>query len=648
MIYITDESSATAPRRRLNMAKPTWENKVVHPDVVLEKVQPGMSIFIGTGVAEPRTLIRHLLAAETGNLQDLELIQMISLGDALPVDERYYQKYRLKTFFAGWVASDAITAGRVDMVPCRFSKVPELISSRAMEVDVAFVQITPPDEVGYSSLGLAVDVARAAMERASLVVGEINDQIPRTLGDSFVHMDEFDYLVESTEPPMYLPRWPLDEVFDKVAANVATLIEDGSCVSFTYGPLYEGLGKHLARKRDLGVHTLFFTDSLMDLVRSGAVTNRRKGLFRGKCLASYAFGTKELLSWLHRNPMVEFQSIEVVSDPRNFGRNDKYMAILPARKVDLTGQVAMHTGKGNVAVNLGATQEMLTGAMFSRGGRSIFALPSRNLKGQGNILLSVSNLPNELTVSESLDFVVTEYGVAHLTGRTVRERALALIDIAHPDDRAALVGQAKEANILYRDQIYLTESGHLYPEEISVTHTFKDGLEVRFRAIRPSDEEEMRKLFYRFSDEAVYYRYFSPVKSMPHAKTQEYVNVDYRGTMSIVGLVGDPGTGRIIAEARYAKLPDHKYADTAYVVDEEYQGKGIATFLINMLVRIARERGIKGICADVIPTNRSMWKVLEKTPYPLQAVRETDYYHITIPFDDDAAPSGAGGVEKAG
>ena len=613
-----------------------WEDKIVDPDQVLDRIQPGMSILLTTGVAEPRTLVKHLMASERGNLSDLELIQLISLGEAIPIDERYYQKYRLKTFFAGWQASDAISAGRVDLIPCRFSVVPDLIASGAIKVDVAFVQITPPDELGYASLGVAVDVARQAMERASLVVGEINEEIPRTLGDSFVHVNDFDFFVRAEEPPMCLERWPLDDVFDKVARNVASVIEDGSCVGFTYGPLYEGLGKHLTRKRNLGIHSLFFTDALMDLVLSGAVTNRNKGAFRGKSLCAYAFGTRELMDWLHRNPMVEFQGIEVVAEPASIARSRNYMSILPARKVDLTGNVAMHTGRLNVAASLGAAQQLISGAAMSAGGRSIFALPSRNLKGEPNIHVSVADFPNQLSVSEMLDFVVTEYGVAHLTGRTVRERALALIDISHPDDRADLVAKAKDARILYRDQIYL-DSGHLYPEEYVVEKTMKKGLKVRFRPIKPSDEDEMRRLFYRFSDEAVYYRYFSPVKSMPHAKMQEYVNVDYRKTMSMVGLLGDPGDSRIIAEARYVKLPERMYADTAFVVDEEYQGYGIAGYLLRMLIRIAQGRGIKGITADVLPTNRAMWKVMEKAPYPLKATRESEYYHLVIPFDEEKA-----------
>jgi acyl-CoA hydrolase/GNAT superfamily N-acetyltransferase len=607
-------------------------HKLVKPERVLTKIRPGMSIFLGTGVAEPRTLVKSLMASEEWNLQDLELIQLVSLGDAIAIEERVTRKFRLKTFFAGWVASEAIKAGRVDLIPSRFSRIPRLIESGTIKIDAAFIQITPPDDSGYASLGVAVDVARQAMEQASLVVGEINNQIPRTLGDTFVHVDDFDYLVEATESPIYFPRWPTPEVYEKLGANVASLIQDGSCLAFSIGPLFEALARHLVRKRHLGVHTPFFTDAVMDLIKSGAVTNRRKGTFRGKSLAAYALGTPELLRWLHHNPLIEFQGIDIVADPKAIGSNDHFIAVLPTRKLDLTGGIALPTGKGNVAAGPGEAQEFCTGAALSRGGRTIFALPSRNLKGKSNILLSIADFPNQLSQSESLDFVVTEYGVAATTGRTVRERALAIIDIAHPDDRAELVSLAKKAHILYPEQKYLSESGRLYPEELAFTHTFKDGLTVRFRAIKPSDVDEMRRLFYRFSDEAVYYRYFSPVKTMPHAKMQDYVNVDYRGTMSIVGLIDEPAEGRVIAEARYVLVHDRPYANMAFVVDEECQGKGIASFLFQTLMKIARDKGIEGLEADVLAANTPMLRVLEKSPFPVKAVLESGVYTLTIPF----------------
>ncbi|MDQ7785559.1 MAG: GNAT family N-acetyltransferase [Desulfomonilaceae bacterium] len=613
-----------------------WKGRTVSPDSILHKIEPGMSIFVGTGVAEPRTLVKRLMTADRGNLTDLELIQLVSLGDAISLEALSSHKYRLKTFFSGWVASEAITQGRVDLIPSRFARIPDLIKSGRITIDVAFVQITPPAPSGYCSLGVGVDAARRAIEQADLVVGEINSAVPVTYGDTFVHVSEFDYFVNAEEPPLYFPRWPLDEVFDRVAANVASVIEDGSCIAFSIGPLFEGLSRHLMKKRHLGVHSPFVTDALMDLIVSGAVTNRFKGIFRGKSLATYAFGTRELMAWLDRNPLVEFQSLEQVFSPAQIGLNNRFVAVIPARKVDITGRIAFHVGKGNVSAGPGETMDFLNGAEMSRGGLTVFALPSRNLKNQGNILVSLGDIPNQLTTRESVDMVVTEYGVAWLRGRTVRERAQALIEVAHPEDRPELVEQAKEFRILYPDQIFLKESAELYPAEVKADHLFKGDLRIRFRAIRPSDEEGMRRLFYRFSDESVYYRYFSPIKSMPHSKIQEYVNVDFSKTMSIVGLVGEPGRGRIIAEARYVRLANRPYGDVAFVVDEEYQGKGIASFMFKMLIQLAKERGLQGFTADVVASNRSMMKVFENSGLPVKARLEMGVYEVTMPFERTA------------
>jgi GNAT superfamily N-acetyltransferase len=471
------------------------------------------------------------------------------------------------------------------------------------------------------------------LEQAAIGVGEINTQIPYTLGDTFVHISEFDFLVRSTDLPIYFDRWESGEIWDQVALNVVSLIEDGSCLAFSIGPLYESLAKQLRNKRHLGIHSPFFTDPLMDLIKSGAVTNRRKDSYRGQSLTSYALGTPELMQWLDNNPLVEFQRIDKVFNPLIIGRNPKFVTIVAARKVDLYGRIGLYTGKGNVASGPAEVMDFLSGAELSEGGRSIFALTSRDPKGMPNILPSIADLPNQFSALESVGAIVTEYGVAFLQGRTIRERAQALIDIAHPEDRATLVQKAKAGKILYQDQIFLAESARLYPADISETYTIKNGLKVRVRAIRPSDEEGMRHLFYRFSEKTVYYRYFQTVRSMPHAKMQEYVNVDWNQVMSIVALVGEEGKGRIIAEARYIKIPGSPFAEVVFVVDENYQRMGVATFLYRMLIRAARERGVGGFVAEVLYSNiGGIMKVFKKGGLPLKANLEGGIYHLEIPF----------------
>ena len=534
-----------------------WRKKIVPVQEVLNKITPGMSIFLGTGVSEPRTLVKALMTSTLPNINDLELIQILSMGDAISLaKDSTSKKFRLKTFFSGWIAHEAITSGSIDLIPCRFNHIPRLMRSGTMRVDVAFIQITPPDKNGFVSLGASVDVAKRVIEISPYVVGEVNNNVPYTLGNSLVHISEFSCLVESNEELFYFPRWHINDAFDRLSANVASVIRDGSCLCIFSGSLYEALGKHLQHKKDLGIHTMVFTDMLMDLVKCGAVSNKKKQFFNGKALTVYAQGTKELMKWLDRNPLVEFQDVELVANSRNMGINKNAVAVFPVRKVDLTGAVALLQGIKNVTASAGQIEEISAGMHNSKNGKIVFALFSRNNHGEPNIVISAEGMSNLFTNRESLDLIVTEYGIASMVGKTIRERAQALIDIAHPDDRENLVRLAKDANIIYHDQIFISESGAFYPYQLQHFHTLKDGQPVEFRAIKPADTEEMRRLFYRFSDTAVYYRYFSPVKIMPYERMQQYVNINYRDIISVVAVIEVAGAEKIIAEGRYALRQD--------------------------------------------------------------------------------------------
>ena len=613
-----------------------WTKKIVSPEVVLSRIKPGMSIFVGTGVAEPRTLIRHLMESDQKNLADLDIIQLLSLGDVIPPDERYAEKYRLKTFYSVAKGHSAVSSGRIDWIPCKMSEVPHLLQTDAVKIDAAFVQITPPDRRGLCSLGVSTDVAKYAIERASLVVGEINEQTPYTFGDTFIHVDEFHYLVRATEPLLYMQRWPVDETFDRLAENVASVIEDGSCLAFFLGPLYEALVKYLCRKRDLGIHSLVFTDPIMDLMNCGAVSNKNKKIFAGKSLVAYAQGTPELMQWLDGNHLVEFQRIDIVVNPKTFSQNDKSVVIIPAYKADLTGAIALYASRKNISAGPSDYYEFLDGAALSNGGFNIFALPSRNRSGESNIVTSVDKFPNQFS-TELINIIVTEYGVARLGGRSLRERTLALIDIAHPNDRDHLVGVAKNLKLLYPTQIYRQEAGRDYPRDFSRSHTFKNNVTVHFRPIKPSDEDGMRRLFYRFSDQGVFYRYFSHVQAMPHVRMQEYTSIDYRQTMSIVGVIADGGIEKIVAEGRYVRFARSPFADVSFIVDEKYHGMGIAPFMLCMLMEIAKKYGIEGFNATILSTNKAMIRVMEKVApaRSLMADEGLQSYSFSFPAEND-------------
>lgn len=608
-----------------------WAKKIVSPEVVLAEIKPGMSIFVGTGVAEPRTLIKHLMDSDQKNLSDLDIIQLLSLGDAIPPDERYAEKYRLKTFFSVTKGYTAIKSGRIDGIPCKMSQVPHLLKTDLLKIDVAFVQITPPDSSGFCSLGVSADVAKYAIERASLVVGEINEQTPYTYGDTLIHVNDFHHIVRATTPPFFVQRWPVDEVFDKVAENVASVVEDGSCLAFFLGPVYEALAKYLSPKRDLGIHSLVFTDPIMDLMNSGAISNKKKKIYTGKSLVAYAQGTPELMQWLNGNHLVEFRKIDTVVNPKTISQNDRCVVIIPAYKVDLTGAIALHASRKSLSAGPSDYYEFLDGASQSNGGYNIFALPSRGRDGESNILSSVDKFPNQFS-TELIDIVVTEYGIARLGGRSLRERTLSLIDIAHPNDRDHLIGVAKNLKLLYSTQIYRSDAGRAYRYDVSRSQIFNDNVTVHFRPIKPSDEDGMRRLFYRFSDQGVFYRYFSHVQAMPHVKMQEYTSVDYRQTMSIVGIVAERGFEKIIAEGRYVRLRHGIFADVSFIVDEKYQGIGIASFILSMLKEIAEKDGIKGFNAIILNTNKAMIKIMEKAALPKSLMADEGLQSYSFSF----------------
>ncbi|CCK78921.1 GNAT family N-acetyltransferase [Desulfobacula toluolica] len=612
-----------------------WKQKIVDPDAVMKKIKPGMRIFLGTGISEPQTLVKQLMRSDYHNLADLELIQLVNFSDAISLKTLDDHKYRFKTFSSGNMVNKAISQGLIDLIPTRFNRLQRLFDSGRILVDAAFIQITPPDNSGNASLGVSLDVARSAMKQASFVAGEINPKIPRTFGNTFVNVCEFDLLVHSNQDPVYFQQWETSQPFDRIAENIASLIQDKSCIAFSIGPLFESLGRKLAAKHHLGVHSPVFTDALMYLIKSGAVTNLYKTVFQGKSIASYAFGTPELLAWLDRNHFVEFQEIQTVFDPVNIGKNSRFIAVIPARKADLTGRIALHHGKGNVISGPMELMDTFLGAQISKGGRIIFALPSRNLQNHSNIMVSIERYHNQLGFEESIDMIVTEYGTAMLNGLSIRERALALIEIAHPDDRPDLFLQAKQKKILYPDQIFSKDSSRLYPHEISDQQTFKHDVTIRFRPIKPSDEEQMRRLFYRFSDESIYYRYFHSIATMPHAKMQEYVNIDWKNNMSIVGLAGEIGHGILIAEARYLKEGHSKTAEVAIIVDEHYNSLGIATHMVNLLKKIGQERGIEAFTAEVLFSNRKIMKVFKKAFPHLKSILEEGVYRVVMPFNPD-------------
>lgn len=587
--------------------------KYISAEQALDLIKPGDRVFLSSGPAMPVLTVGELVKSPKRNLLDLELIQLITLGDHLPLDERASSKYRLKTFNVGESISKDISEGKVDFIPANLIEIPFILSSGAVGVDVAIVQTSPPDARGFLNLGIAVDVANIAIKKASIVIAEVNPNVPRTYGETTIHLDQVDYMVESRIPLLERERKPFDSVMERIGWHISNLIEDESTVVLHAGRIFDAIASQLRGKKNLGIYTHVVSDWVIELIESGAISMERSRVHGGMVTTSFCYGTRALYDYVDRNPVFEFYPLARLINPFVVQRIPRLCSIMNVKRIDVTGEsVIFHSGD-NLLSGYESKLNFSIGAAFSKGGRAIVALQSVDPEGASNIVITHEEDSERVRATlGTARYVVTEFGVANLFGRSIRERVLAMIDIAHPSHRENLLKLAKMYGYVFPDQIYVCADACTYPVELETMKTFRDGLEVRFRPIRPSDEDMMRRLFYQFSDESKYLRYFAKVTIMPHREMQKYVNVDFKQIMSIVGVVQHDRAERIIAEARYAYDPHEDAYEMAFIVDEDFQGRGLASFMLNYLMRIARERGITKLTATVLPQNEKMLKVFQK------------------------------------
>lgn len=615
---------------------PAWDKRQVSPQAVVENIAPGMQVYIGSGPMEPSVLVQAVIASETFRYKDIDLIQRDPCGALAEAFLKDPKAFGFRTFCASCRLPDGELADMPGYIPVRMSELGSLIRLKQIPIDAVLIRVTPPDSAGYCCLGPGADVMLEAMEGATFVAAEIDPGLPQTTGSTRVSADRIDVFVDPSRNGAgrsgSRPEKPSPTVAG-IGRNAAALIDNGATLAFWNHPLFNAVARFLSARRDLGVHTPWFTEPLMDLVTAGCVTNQRRYPNRAASTAAFAIGGERLFRWLDHNPRVAFEGPDQVFSPRAVGRQPGFTFILPVGRMDLSGAVIELVPSCVGGPTREEAQELVEGTGLSRGGLLIAAIPSRDPHGRPAIDLPPVNGLAGLW-RDRIDYAVTEYGTAHLKARSLRERAQALIDIAHPGDREGLVQQARQAGLLHKNQVFLPECSWIYPSEIETVHTFKHGITLTFRAIKPSDEEMMRALFYRVSKETVYYRYFSPLKTMPHDRMQEYVNADCQSVLSIVALTTDSSTPRIVAEARYLRDGTRTSAEVAFLVDEAFHGIGVGTFLFRMLMRLARERGITQFTADVLAANKAMLTVFERGGVPVSAQLLHGVYQITMPLSD--------------
>lgn len=620
--------------------------KVVDASEATARIKNGSRIFIGTGCGEPQHLIHALV--QNPKIQDAMVYQMLSYTLSRYVDDPdFLKRFALKLFFISASMRKAAFEGKIDYVPAYLSQIPRLFASRRIGLDVALIQVSPPDRFGFCSLGVSVDITQAGMQAASLVIAQVNPRMPRTLGDSVVHVDDLDYIVLHEEPLVEaMPTSKDTEVASRIGYYVSQLVEDGATLQIGFGRLPYAILPHLMDKKDLGVHTQLITDAFIPLLKHKVINNRKKSMLPGRLVASLCMGSEELYRYVDNNPQFYFRSSEFVNDPTVIARNNHLISISSALEVDLTGQVCTDSVGYMFYSGIGDQVDYIRGSAMSKGGFSIIALPSTAQNDKvSRIVPSLSEGAGVATTRGDVGFVVTEYGIAELKGKSIYQRVMELAQIAHPKFREELIEVAKKRHYIFADQLAPVQDDLIYLEGYKNRIALKNGKMVEFRPLLPSDEFEYRNFFYSLKEETIYRRFFYRMKLFSHEiAQQQWASVDYRRNISLVGLVQSRGYKEIVAIGSYADDESGR-AEVAFVVREDFQGMGITSLLLAQLEAIALENGFKGFTATVLRENATMLHVFRKR-YPHLKSTNSVGGELTMVMDFDPLEAGTKGKES--
>jgi acyl-CoA hydrolase/GNAT superfamily N-acetyltransferase len=613
-----------------------YPGKFATANIMFSKIHPGNHIFIGTGCGEPQFLVRSLIEYVQSNPKaffDTELLQVWALGVAPYGDEKFKDNFRYNSFFIGNNTRQAVNKGLADYTPIFLSQIPSLFARRIVPVDVALIQTSFPDEHGFLSLGISVDIVKAAVESASLVIAQVNVEMPRVHGETFIHIRDVNYLVPGNEPLLEFTTVVSDEIAERIGKYVSRIVQDGDTIQVGYGSIPNAILSHLRDKKHLGVHTELMTDGIVDLMRAGVIDNSRKDLNRGKTVAAFCMGKRETYRYLHDNPAVEFRQVNYTNNPTVLARQRNMTAINSALEIDLTGQATAESIGEVFYSGIGGQADFMRGAILSPGGKTILALQSTAEDGRVSRIVPFVKEGAGVTLGRGdIHYVVTEYGIAYLHGKNVRERAMDLITVAHPKFRSWLIEEAKRRNLIYRDQLYITGEHGEYPGHLETYRTTRSGFAVFLRPVRMNDEHLLKDFFYSLTKDSMYQRFISSRTDMPHERLQKFVSIDYSREMVILATIEQEGKELAVGMGQYLIDKATHTAEVAFVVLDGYQGKGIGAELLKYLTFLAKRRGLLGFTAAVLQDNKPMLRLFEGMGFVVEKRLDAGVYELTMSF----------------
>lgn len=626
-------------------------------------IKPGQRVFIGSSCGEPQYLVKELLAA-LHRLADLEIIRLLRL-ESIPLtlmadeaidricrpfhhpgrpmtlgpmtlrgDKAKELTLHIRSFYLGSASSKELAEDMPFITPINLSAVPRLFKSKRLPIHAALIQLTPPDDFGWMSLGVSVDVTMAAALSADLVIAQVNSRMPRVFGHSFVHVNDVDVIVEHDEKLLTIRNLYESKLAFKIGMYITNFIDDGSTLQIGLGATHQATLLALSDKKDLGIHTQYLTDDIMHLFSKGVVTNRKKGLNEGKLVASSAIGTEELYDFMDDNPGIEFHPSDYVNDPGIISQHNKMVSINTAMAMDLTGQVAADAFSYNHFTGVTGMPDFIRGAAQSKGGKSILMLPSTAGGGEESRIVLMLEDTAIVVPRGDVQFVVTEYGAVNLFGKSFQERALAMISIAHPDFRDELFQKARNMGLIGAKRTLTQSLRGIYPLKVEETMDF-DGEEITFRPAKPVDERIIQEHFYNMDKNDILSRFFHEKTSFVREEAEDISLIDYIRELTIVAVVGEFGFEKVVGVGEYLLDHEKNMAEVAFSVSKDWQGKGIGRIMLRKLSEAALENGISGLVAYTTPQNHGMIRLFNTLPYKVKTVSDHDVILLGFRFDGD-------------
>ena len=611
-----------------------WADKIMSAEQAVKKIRSGQRVFIGSGCGVPNALVGALVK-RYNELADVEIVHLLNFGAAPYVEKNMLDTFQVNSFFITENVRQTVQAGAGDYTPVFLSDVPKLFASGQVLLDVALVHVTPPDENGLVSLGVSVNVIKSAIENADLVIAQVNPQMPRTLGGALLSIDELDFLVPCTEPIVEVPLPESSKVHKRIGKQVAALVESGSTIEVGIGNTSQAVLPFLKKKRDLGIHTEFLSDAILPLLATEVITGKNKKTDPGKIVASFAVGTRSLYDAIDNNPVFSFETTERVNDPVLISSQPKMIAINTAIEVDLTGQVCADSIGAAFHSGLGGLVDFNLGASNSEGGKSIIVMPSTAKNGTVSRISAQLSLGSGVAITMGgVHYVVTEFGAAYLHGKSIQERALALIGIAHPDFRMQLLKAAIKANFLKKEMAEIEGRFIVGPSSFKAVMELEDGPAITFRKSQPADKNALKEMLYSLSDDSIYNRFISHVKKFPFQQVKNFLYVDHRSDEVLVGTIPKKKSGsKIVAVGGYYLDPKTNRAEVAFVVRDEWQGKGIGRYMMRLLTTVAKGHGLRGFTAETMTSNMPMRHVFEKSGLIVSSTMEDGMVYFQMDFN---------------